>query len=306
VQRVTSHTSFPIGSSHESSLVCSRCFRIDSRRFAPYQRFSSPSPLMTIIDDESIDLSTQAGPMRTYVLRPVAEGRYPGIVLFSEIFQVTGPIRRTAALLAGHGFVVTVPEIFHELEQPGTVLPYDQAGADRGNADKISKELSSYDADARAALKYLQSHPKCTGKLGVMGFCIGGHLAFRAAMNPEVLAATCCYPTDIHKRSLGKGMRDNSLDRIPEIKGELLMVFGRQDPHVPREGRAIVYNALADVDMNFSWHEFNGAHAFMRDEGYRYDPGAARIVYAMALELFDRKLGEGDISRAQTRAETAH
>jgi len=129
---------------------------------------------MTIKDDESIDLSTQAGPMRTYVLRPVAEGRYPGIVLFSEIFQVTGPIRRTAALLAGHGFVVTVPEIFHELEQPGTVLPYDQAGADRGNVDKITKELSSYDADARVALNYLQSHPQCTGKLGVMGFCIGG------------------------------------------------------------------------------------------------------------------------------------
>ena len=107
---------------------------------------------MTIKDDESIDLDTPVGPMRTYMLRPVAEGQYPGLVLFSEIFQVTGPIRRAAAMLAGHGFVVAVPEIFHELEQPGTVLPYDQAGADRGNADKITKELSSYDDDARAAL----------------------------------------------------------------------------------------------------------------------------------------------------------
>src|SRR5258707_11385316 len=71
-----------------------------------------------------------------------------------------------------------------------------------------------------------------------MGFCIGGHLAFRSATNPEVLAATCCYPTDIHKRSLGKGLNDDTLDPIPEIRGELLLVFGRQDPHVPREGRA--------------------------------------------------------------------
>jgi carboxymethylenebutenolidase len=154
---------------------------------------------------------------------------------------VTGPIRRAAALLAGHGFVVVVPEIFHELEGPGTVLPYDQAGADRGNADKINKELSSYDADAKAAVSYLKSHPQCTGKIGSMGFCIGGHLAFRSATNPEVLAATCCYPTDIHKRSLGKGLNDNTLDRIPEIRGELLVVFGRQDPHVPREGRATIY-----------------------------------------------------------------
>jgi carboxymethylenebutenolidase len=52
------------------------------------------------------------------------------------------------------------------------VLPYDQAGADRGNADKINKELSSYDADAKAALSSLKSHPKCTGKVGSMVFGI--------------------------------------------------------------------------------------------------------------------------------------
>ena len=70
--------------------------------------------------------------MRTYVFRPVAEGRYPGLVFFSEIFQVTGPIRRTAAILAGHGFVVAVPEVYHELVPgPGVVLAYDQAGADQ-------------------------------------------------------------------------------------------------------------------------------------------------------------------------------
>jgi carboxymethylenebutenolidase len=261
---------------------------------------------MIIKDDEFIDISTPRGPMRSYVLHPVAEGRYPGIIMFSEIFQVTGPIRRTAAMLAGHGFLVVVPEIFHELEEPGTVLAYDQAGADRGNADKINKELSSYDDDARAALDYLKSHPRCTGKLGAMGFCIGGHLAFRSAMNAEVLAATCCYPTDIHKRSLGKGLNDNTLDRIAEIKGELLIVFGRQDPHIPREGRAIIYNGLADAGTTFSWHEFNGAHAFMRDEGARYDAAAARTVYGMALNLFRRKLGEGDLSAVQGSTETRH
>ena len=247
---------------------------------------------MTIKEDSSVDLPTYAGPMRTYVLHPVEDDRFPGIVLFSEIFQVTGPIRRIAAILAGQGFVVAIPEIFHELEQPGAVLAYDQGGAYRGNFDKVNKGLASYDSDARAALGYLKSHPKCTGKLGVVGFCIGGHLAFRAAMNSDVRAATCCYPTDIHKRSLGKGMNDNSLDRIGEIKGELLMVFGRQDPHVPREGRTIIYNGLTEANANFSWHEFNGAHAFMRDEGPRYDPGASRIVYEMMLELFHRRLGD--------------
>jgi carboxymethylenebutenolidase len=249
---------------------------------------------MTITDSESADLPTPTGPMRTYVFRPVAGGRYPGLVLYSEIFQVTGPIRRMAAMLASHGFLVAVPEIFHELEPAGTVLVYDEAGAARGNRHKITKALSSYDADARAALDYLVSSPHCTGELGVVGICIGGHLAFRAAMQPEVLAAACFYATDIHKRSLGQGMHDDSLDRIGRITGELLMIWGRQDPHIPRDGRALIYNVLSDAGTRFQWHEFNAAHAFMRDEGARYDPAAARICYDLVLELFHRRLSEGE------------
>jgi carboxymethylenebutenolidase len=249
---------------------------------------------MTIKDNEHVDLATPSGPMRTYLFRPQAPGKYPGILLYSEIFQVTGPIRRTAALLAGHGFVVAAPEIYHEFEPAGTVFAYDQAGADRGNALKTTKEVAAYDADARAVLAHLKQHEHCTGRLGVMGICIGGHLAFRAAMNPEVLAATCFYATDIHKRGLGKGMNDNTVDRIPEIKGELLMIWGRQDPHVPIEGRVKIHAALAAAGGNFTWHEFNGAHAFMRDEGYRYDPELALQSYGLALNLFRRKLGEGD------------
>src|SRR5437764_10857819 len=179
---------------------------------------------MILRDDEIVDIPTPTGPMRTYIFQPVAEGRYPGIVLFSEIFQITGPIRRTAALLAGHGFVVAAPEIYHEFEPAGTILAYDQAGADRGNDLKTTKELAAYDSDARAVLDFLKSHPACTGKLGAIGICIGGHLSFRASMNSDVLAGVCFYATDIHKRGLAKGMNDNTLDRMPEIKGEMLMI----------------------------------------------------------------------------------
>ena len=263
---------------------------------------------MVIKDNEFVDIQTPTGPMRTFVFRPAADGKYPGILLFSEIFQVTGPIRRTAAMLAGHGFLVAAPEIYHEFEPLGTVLPYDQGGADRGNALKTAKELAAYDSDARAVLDYLKSHPACTGKLGVMGICIGGHLSVRACMNPDALAGVCFYATDIHKRGLGKGMKDNTQDRLKEIKGEMLMIWGRQDPHVPREGRALIYNAMTDAGVNFTWHEFNGQHAFMRDEGHRYDPALAHTCYGLVIEHFKRKLGEGDLpSKGDTGAkETKH
>jgi carboxymethylenebutenolidase len=249
---------------------------------------------MTIQDDIIEEIPTSTGPMRTNIFRPSGEGKHPGVVLFSEIFQVTGPIRRTAAMIAGQGYVVAVPEVYHELEPAGTVLAYDQAGADKGNFDKYEKALASYDEDARAVLSHLEKRADCTGRLGVVGICLGGHLAFRAAMNPNVLAAVCFYATDIHSGSLGKGKKDDSLARAGEIKGELLHIWGRQDPHVPLEGRNRIKARLDEVNANFSWHEVNGTHAFMRDEGYRYDPALAYHCYGLVFELFHRRLALGN------------
>ncbi len=250
---------------------------------------------MTILE-EFVELSTPTGPMRCLLSRPAAGGQYPGLLLFSEIFQITGPIRRMANLLAANGYLVVTPEIYHEMEPAGTVLAYDQAGADAGNAHKIGKEIAAYDSDARASLDYLKGRAECTGRLGVMGICIGGHLAFRAAMNPDVLATTCFYATDIHKGSLGKGMQDGSLERAGDIHGELLHIWGRQDPHIPLEGRVKIHARLEEVGAQFQWLEVNGQHAFLRDEGPRYDPVLARLCLNFALELFHRRLHGGDLT----------
>ena len=244
---------------------------------------------MLLTEDPAVDLATPTGPMRTYTYRPARDARHPGVVLYSEIFQRTAPIHRMAMMLAGHGFVVAVPEIFHELEAPGTVLAYDKPGTDRGNADKIGKPVAGYDSDARAALDYLATHDRCTGALAVMGICIGGHLAFRAAMQPDVRATACFYATDIHKSSLGHG-GDDSLARATDIRGELLMVWGRQDPHIPDEGRALIQRRLVEAGCNFTWHEHNAQHAFLRDEGHRYDPELAIASYRMVVDLFRRCL----------------
>jgi len=242
-----------------------------------------------ILQEEIETLSTGSGPMRTHVARPAAPGRYPGLLFFSEIFQRTGPIARTAAMMAGHGFVVVVPEIFHELEPAGSVLPYDTAGAERGNQHKAAKTVAAYDDDARAAVRFLVASPHCSGRIGALGVCIGGHLAFRAALQPEVRASGCLYATDLHKGSLGKG-GDDSLARAHEIKGELMMMWGRQDPHIPDEGRALIHERLTAARLPFSWHEWNAAHAFLRDEGPRYDPALALGCYRMLIDFFARTL----------------
>jgi carboxymethylenebutenolidase len=261
---------------------------------------------MIIISDEYVDLATANGPMRTHIVRPSAPGRYPGIIFYSEIFQITAPIRRTAMLLAGQGYIVAMPEVYHEFEPAGTVFAYDQAGSDRGNALKTTKTIASYDADARAAIDHLKGRSDCTGHIGALGICLGGHLAFRAAMNPDVLATACFYATDIHKGSLGKGMSDDSLERAADIKGELMMIWGRQDPHISLEGRLTVLARLNELGTRLSWHEVNGAHAFMRDEGPRYDPELAYSLYGLVFNLFHRKLGQGDLTASAASTETRH
>jgi carboxymethylenebutenolidase len=246
---------------------------------------------MIIKEHAFADIATPTGPMRLHLFEPQAPGRYPGLVLYSEIYQITGPVRRMAAFMAGQGFVVAAPEVYHEYEPAGTVLAYDTAGTDRGNQLKFEKPVAAFDSDTRAALDHLKAHPACSGRLGAIGICLGGHLAYRAALYPDVGATACFYATDIHDHQLGQGNADNSLARAGDIKGELTMIWGRQDPHIPLEGRRLIRDRLEEVGADYTWHEFNAAHAFMRDEGPRYDPALAWHCYGFVTELFKRRLG---------------
>jgi carboxymethylenebutenolidase len=247
---------------------------------------------MIIQTHETADIPVPGapGPMRLHLFRPAIPGRYPGVLFFSEIYQVTDPIRRLAALVAGQGYVVAVPEVYHEYEPLGTVLHYDAPGTDRGNALKTTKPLAAFDADATAGLGYLQHHAACSGKVATLGVCLGGHLAYRAALNPVVSAAACFYATDIHSGTLGAGKADDSLARMAELRAETLFVWGRQDPHVPFAGRQVIRERLEAVGARYEWHEVNAAHAFLRDEGPRYDPALFLQAVGWMLALFQRTL----------------
>lgn len=243
-----------------------------------------------LIQSEFVDISTPTGDMRTYVHRPVGASQYPTILFYSEIFQQTGPIERAAKIMASHGYVVLVPEVFHELNPIGTVLNYDDAGREKGNADKAAKDVEGYDSDNQAMIDWVKKQSWSNGHIGAMGFCIGGHLAFRAALNPEVKATACFYATDLHTNTIPNKPGQHSMERLDDIKGELLMIWGKQDTHIPTSNRVEIHNQLLKTDIVFSWHEFNAQHAFMRDEGERYDPELAALCYQITLRMFSRTL----------------
>lgn len=242
-----------------------------------------------IITTEYVDIEVDRSPMRMLVAAPKAEGVYPGVLFYSDIFQLTGPMVRATARLAGYGFVVAAPEIYHRHEPLGAVIPFDDAGRTRGLEGAANTPVADFDADARAVLDYLTAHPRVAqGKLAAAGFCLGGHLAFRAAFQEDVRAAACFYGTGIHNGKLGKDKDAGSLEHASEIRGELLMVFGTLDPHIPEDGRTKIENALRAAGVNYSVKLYPAEHAFMRDEGARYDPESTDAAFADMIELFRR------------------
>lgn len=243
------------------------------------------------IKRREVGLTVDDSLMRLYVAEPAAPGQYPGILFYSDIYQLGGPIVRLADRLAGYGYVVATPEIFHRLEPIGTVIEPNDLGRLRGNDAAGRTMVAHYDADADAALGWLLTcESVASGRLGVMGFCIGGHLACRAAFNPAVRAAVCCYPTGIHSDKLGRD-RANTLERLGEVSGRLLLIFGDQDPHVPAEGRDTLLNALATAAVEHKTLIYPANHTFMRDDGYRYDPAATDAAWAEAIAFFEADFG---------------
>ena len=245
-----------------------------------------------IVKTAYTDIPLAGSPMRTFVAAPSAEGEYPGIWCYSDIFQLTPPLLRTCVRLAGYGFVVAAPEIYRRIEPPGTVIPFDDTGRIRGQQDAAKTPVADFDADCRAGLDWLSKHSKVVReKIGAIGFCIGGHLAFRAAFQPDVRATVCYYPTGIHDGKLGKDADAGSLPRAKEIRGELLMIFGTKDPHVPETGRETIDRALRDSGVRYKILLYPAEHAFTRDEGPRYDPEATDQAFAETIQLFRTAFG---------------
>jgi carboxymethylenebutenolidase len=235
-----------------------------------------------VLTREYVDVPVGELAMRTFVAAPAASGSYPGIAFYSDIFQLTEPTLRWAVRLAGYGFVVAVPEIYHRVEPAGTVLDFDDAGKVRGQADADATPVPDFDADVAALVDWLSD--RCPA-VGAAGHCTGGHIAFRAAFDPRVRATVCWYPTGLQDGKLGKEPTD-SLSRAGEIEGEILLIFGSRDPHTPLAGREVVHAGMKASGATFTWSEYDAEHAFGRDIGPRFDPEATDQAFAETVAFF--------------------
>ena len=242
-----------------------------------------------VISQEYAEIPVGDRAMRAFVAAPQAPGSYPGVGFYSDIFQLTESTLRWCMRLAGHGFVVAAPEIYHRIEPAGTVLHFDDDGKRRGQADAEATPVADFDDDIRAALDWLEADERVAGDgLRATGHCTGGHLAFRAAFDPRVRATALWYPTGLHDGKLGNDADAGSLGRASEIRGETLLIFGTNDPHTPEEGRAVIKRRLEEAGVTFRWKLYEAEHAFGRDIGPRYDPAATDAAFAETVAVLKR------------------
>jgi carboxymethylenebutenolidase len=231
---------------------------------------------------EAIDIPRGSRVMRACVARPAAEGCFPALAFYSDIFQITPSTRRMVERFAGYGFVVAAPDIYWRYEPPGEAWAFDDAGRDRGNMHVRNMQTSDFDDDIAALLGAMSSWPFVRpDAVGAVGFCTGGHVAVRAAFSPQVRVTVCFYPTGLHDGELTGDADAGTLARLHDIHGELLLIFGTLDPHTPAAGRELITQRLAASGIRQRVSLYEAEHAFMRDEGPRYDP-----------ELTDRALAE--------------
>ena len=226
------------------------------------------------------------GGIRSVLISPVGDrARRPGVVLYTDIFQLTESTLRTARRLASFGFLVCVPEIYPHGELAGVAPEFDDAGKAAGLAGAAATTTAQFDADRVAVLDFLAGRPGLD-RLCAVGFCIGGHLAFRAAFDPRVAATVCFYPTGLQDGKLGAD-DPGSLARGSDIGGRLMIVFGSRDPHVPDDARVQIVSALYAAGLtDLELHVFaGGEHAFMRDVGARHDPLLSELAMDAAVSF---------------------
>lgn len=194
-----------------------------------------------------------------------------GLVVIQEIFGVNHHIRGVTDRFAADGYLALAPAMF-DRRKKGVDLGYDQAGIAQGREIAMTLKPAEIMADVAGAIKALRGLG--CAKIGIVGFCFGGTVAWRAAAGADVDAAVGYYGGGIY------GLRDLK-PRVPTA-----LHFGDKDAHIPLDQ----VRAVADLHPEVEVHVYAADHGFHCDERASYDATAARQAYARTLEFFGQHL----------------
>ncbi len=231
---------------------------------------------------EYVTLSVDDGTtMRAYVSRPASPGRHPGILLFQEAYGVNAHIRDVADRLAGEGYVVIAPELFHRTA-PGFEGEY----ADFESVRPLVSSLTDagLEADIRASYQWLTRDTAVQNDiLASVGFCMGGRASFLANVSTNLRAAVSFYGGNIAETLTG---------RIPNLSAPALLLWGGKDARIPPEQIRKIVDGFRAAGKPYTSIEFSEAgHGFFCDARQAYHRESADQAWSLVKDFLRQHTG---------------
>jgi carboxymethylenebutenolidase len=229
---------------------------------------------------ERITITVEDGSFEAYVAKPSGSPT-AAIVVIQEIFGVNQVMRDITDGLAGQGYLAVCPDLFWRIE-PGIDIT-DQSEAEWKRAFEL---FNAFDVDAgvgdiAATIAAVRKRDDCNGKVGAVGFCLGGLLAFLTATRTDADACVSYY---------GVGL-DGRVAEAEKLTHPVLLHIAEEDQFVPKAAQAVIKQALGNHPMVELYTYPGRDHAFARPGGEHYDEADARLAGGRSLTFFKKHLG---------------
>jgi carboxymethylenebutenolidase len=228
---------------------------------------------------KQISIPTPDGPFAGYLAAPTS-GRGPGIVVIQEIFGVNDVMRGVADDLAAHGYFALVPDLFWRLE-PGVQLT-DKTDAEWQRAFDLMNRFDPDKGvkDIQAAIDTLRGREGCSGKIGAVGYCLGGLLAYLTAARTDIDASVGYYGVNIQDK----------LGEAASVKKPLMLHIAGKDQFSPPEAQKKLIEGLSGNPL-VTLHVYPEMdHAFARIGGAHYDKACADLANGRTSTFFRQHL----------------
>lgn len=226
-----------------------------------------------------IRISGKNGTFEAYIARPMVSPA-PGVVVLQEVFGVNADIRKHCDELAEQGFVAIAPDLFW-VQEPGVDLSV-TSEADWQHGLRL---YQAYDRDAgvqdiKDAIDVLAVQSECSGEIAVMGYCLGGLMAYLTAVRHRVDAVVAFHGGDT----------DKYLNEASGLKAPLLMHLAEEDEFISKPAQEAITMALAGKPNAFVYTYPGQRHAFSRHNGAHFNAAAAALANGRTKEFLDRQL----------------
>lgn len=239
------------------------------------------------IESERISFPVGGAAVGGYLARPVTDEprRFPGVLVFMEIFGINAHIRSVVDRIAAEGYVALAPDYFHRTA-PGLDIGYDEEGRERGMPLVGKLKADEVLDDARAAIACLRRRSDVRAdRIGAIGFCIGGHVAYLVAATGALAATASFYGAGIATRGLGEPAP--TVTHTSSIKGKIALFFGEKDSAIPGAQVDTIRRALYDAGTRNEIFTYPDAgHGFFCDARAAYHKMAHDDAWRRVKKLF--------------------